>query len=101
LNELGDVRIGDLGYSKSMSIISTKSSKYPGTINYMSPEIVNQQKDYTYKIDIWSLGCVIYELITLEKLFNDTNELNIKLKILNQEIILPETDSILKGILNG
>lgn len=38
-----------------------------GTKDYMSPEILNGVK-YDFKTDIWSAGCVIFELITLEKL---------------------------------
>ena len=35
-----------------------------GTPFYVSPEIYND-KPYDYKTDIWSLGCVIYEMVTL------------------------------------
>jgi serine/threonine protein kinase len=35
----------------------------------MSPEIQDCKK-YTYSTDVWSTGCVIFELITLEKYFD-------------------------------
>lgn len=44
-------------------------STFIGTLKYMSPEI-RQHKKYTFSADIWSLGCVIFELITLEKFFD-------------------------------
>lgn len=35
-----------------------------GTLNYLSPE-VEKSLSYDYTTDIWSTGCVIFELITL------------------------------------
>ena len=37
---------------------------FVGTILYSCPEIV-QSQPYTNKADIWSLGCIIYEIMTL------------------------------------
>ena len=35
----------------------------PGTVPYMAPELINN-KDYTEKIDIWSFGTTVIEMIT-------------------------------------
>lgn len=35
---------------------------------YMAPEVCTNQP-YTYKSDVWSLGCVVYELCTLKHAF--------------------------------
>lgn len=43
--------------------------RYPDSLNYMSPEILNSHL-YNNKTDIWSFGCVLYELLTLEKAFS-------------------------------
>ena len=51
-----------------------------GTPYFMSPE-QNNSNHYDKKTDIWSLGCILYELITLEKPF-DANNIN----MLNQKI---------------
>jgi len=50
-----------------------------GTPYFMSPE-QNNSNCYDKKTDIWSLGCILYELITLEKPFeaNNINMLNQK-----------------------
>ena len=37
---------------------------------YRPPELFFENSNYTSKIDIWSLGCVIMELFTKEILFN-------------------------------
>ena len=39
-----------------------------GTPYYLSPEIC-QNKKYNQKSDIWSLGCVLYELATMRHAF--------------------------------
>lgn len=35
-----------------------------GTINYVSPELL-LDKGYSYKSDVWAIGCVLYELCFL------------------------------------
>jgi serine/threonine protein kinase len=102
LKKLGGVKIGDLGFSKSIANITKKTSKFSGTVNYMSPEMINEEADYTNKIDVWAYGCVVYELITLEKLFHDKSEFKIKKKILEETITLPaDVDPTFKQILKG
>ena len=39
-----------------------------GTLCYMAPEILDEQP-YNHKADLWSLGCVLYELCTLKRPF--------------------------------
>ena len=43
-----------------------------GTYNYMAPEMINGQK-YNKKVDIWALGCILYELFTLNLCFDGIN----------------------------
>jgi serine/threonine protein kinase len=45
--------------------------KQVGTPFYMSPEIIEGKK-YSIKSDIWAVGCVAYEILTLEKVFDAT-----------------------------
>jgi len=46
---------------------------FAGSIEYMSPE-VKDYDTYSYNTDCWSLGCVLYELITLEKFYKGIKE---------------------------
>lgn len=48
------------------------SSTIVGTPHYLSPEIC-QGQNYGHKSDIWSLGCVLYELICLHRPFDASN----------------------------
>jgi serine/threonine protein kinase len=100
--DYGKLKIGDLGFSKNVSKMSKKTSKCPGTVNYMSPELIRQEVEYTNKIDIWALGCVIFEIVTLRILFDGKFDYEIQTKIMTGEIIFPDqTDAKIKQILTG
>jgi serine/threonine protein kinase len=66
--------IGDFGHAKDLNqnLNSRQSSQAFGTDNYLAPE-ANDRSKRTTKMDIWSFGCIIYELFELETLFNDQN----------------------------
>lgn len=54
-----------------------------GTPYYMSPEVC-ESKPYTYKSDVWSLGCVLYELCSLDHPFMADNLLGLVYKIVTE-----------------
>jgi len=59
------IKIGDFGISRVFDDESTSiASTHLGTHKYMSPQVINYT-DYTFKTDCWSIGCTLYELITL------------------------------------
>jgi NIMA (never in mitosis gene a)-related kinase len=63
------IKIGDLNVSKvmKMGMLYTQT----GTPYYASPEVWND-KPYDYKSDLWSLGCLLYEMTTLKAPFRGT-----------------------------
>ncbi|KAF7308525.1 Protein kinase domain-containing protein [Mycena chlorophos] len=69
LDESNTVKLGDFGLSKALSAASFANT-YVGTPYYMSPELM-QEKAYDSKSDIWSLGCLIYELCALKPPFHE------------------------------
>ncbi|KAM7209680.1 G2-specific protein kinase nim-1 [Naviculisporaceae sp. PSN 640] len=79
LGEDNSVKLGDFGLSKLMQSHDFAST-YVGTPFYMSPEICASER-YTLKSDIWSLGCIIYELCTREPPFNAKNHMQLMQKI--------------------
>jgi NIMA (never in mitosis gene a)-related kinase len=66
----GILKLGDLNVSKvvKMGLLYTQT----GTPYYASPEVW-ADKPYDYKSDIWSAGCVIYELCALRPPFRGNN----------------------------
>ena len=70
----GRLVLGDLGISKVLDGTMDFAQTCIGTPYYMSPEIF-QNKPYSYKSDVWALGCVLYEMTTLNHAF-DANSLN-------------------------
>jgi NIMA (never in mitosis gene a)-related kinase len=51
-------------------LAASKSKAYTvvGTPSYISPELC-EGKPYNYKSDVWSLGCVLYEMCSLKRAF--------------------------------
>lgn len=60
--------IGDFGVSKKSNLAET----FVGTPYYLSPEIINGWT-YTKKADVWSLGVLFYELVSLRYPFTVSN----------------------------
>merc|ERR1711957_89728 len=69
-SKLGDMNVSKVTNSKGLNYTQT------GTPYYASPEVWKDEP-YSYKSDIWSLGCVIYEMLSLKPPFNakDMNQL--------------------------
>ncbi|XP_046577031.1 serine/threonine-protein kinase Nek6-like [Haliotis rubra] len=65
----GDIKLGDLGIARILDKGADMASTMAGTPCYMSPEIF-QMKGYNHKTDIWSFGCVVYEMAAGERAFD-------------------------------
>jgi tRNA A-37 threonylcarbamoyl transferase component Bud32 len=65
-----DVKVGDLGLGRHFSDETMEAFSKVGTPLYMSPEVL-KGKGYGWKSDIWSLGCILYELATLRSPFKE------------------------------
>ena len=66
----GLLKLGDLNVSKITK--AGMAQTQTGTPYYCAPEIW-EDKPYDYKCDIWSIGCIIYEICTLRPPFRGTN----------------------------
>ena len=81
LTENNHIKIGDFGVSKKLINNNIYAYTFVGTPYYLSPEIC-LNKPYDEKCDVWSLGVVLYELITLNKPFDSESQMGLFMKIL-------------------
>ena len=74
------VKLGDFGIARVLKSTMELAHTCIGTPYYLSPEIV-ENRPYNNKSDIWSLGCVLYEMATLKHAFEAGNMKNLVMKI--------------------
>lgn len=75
-----NVKLGDFGLSRILSKETQYASTHVGTPYYMSPEQIIET-NYNEKSDIWSTGCVLYEMTALKPPFEAANQLALAKKI--------------------
>jgi len=78
----GSLKIGDFGIAKVLEGSLEHAQTIIGTPYYMSPELM-ENKPYSFKSDVWSVGCILYELCALEYAFKGVNIIDLMSKVLN------------------
>lgn len=92
-NEL--VKISDFGTSREWNEISTKMS-FAGTVAWMAPEVIRNEP-CSEKVDIWSFGVVLWELLTCEIPYKDVDSSAIIWGVGNNSLHLPIPSSCPEG----
>merc|ERR1719401_1103695 len=77
----GDVKIADLGLARSIDADEDNHDKsvlteYVVTRYYRAPEVVLTATRYTYAVDIWSLGCILGEMLRRRPVFQGKDSLD-------------------------
>lgn len=81
----GELKIADFGWS--VHAPGDRRKTQCGTLDYLPPEIVNYTS-YNNKVDLWSLGVLMYEFLVGEAPFEDTQVLTYK-RIVRCEMTVP------------
>ncbi|OAG30175.1 hypothetical protein NEDG_01758 [Nematocida displodere] len=74
VDKSGRLKIADFGLARSFEIKMSSYSSEVVTLWYRSPELLKGCKIYGYSIDIWSLGCIISEMVTRSPLFSGSDK---------------------------
>ncbi|XP_076448658.1 uncharacterized protein LOC143285282 [Babylonia areolata] len=85
LKDKYSVKIGDLGIARQLVFTKEMAATHIGTPLYISPEIY-QGNAYSYKTDIWSLGCCVYEMMTLQYAFHAPSRYQLVGKVVTQQV---------------
>lgn len=73
LSAEGHVKLADFGLARGYGIPVNAFSSEVVTLWYRPPDILLGSTNYTTPIDIWSVGCIMAELILLHPLFTGKN----------------------------
>ena len=74
LSHSGILKIGDFGLAREYGSPLKAYTSIVVTLWYRAPELLLGVKEYSTPIDVWSVGCIFGELLTLEAIFQGKSE---------------------------
>ncbi|KAF4526823.1 hypothetical protein B566_EDAN017284 [Ephemera danica] len=89
LSNDGTAKLCDFGFARSMSRGTMLLTSIKGTPLYMAPELVTESP-YDHNADLWSLGCIVYELLVGVPPFSTTSILHLVHLIKHETIRFPD-----------
>ncbi|RWS15325.1 cyclin-dependent kinase 11-like protein, partial [Dinothrombium tinctorium] len=76
LNHRGILKVGDFGLAREYGSPLKAYTPVVVTLWYRAPELLLQTKEYSTPIDIWSVGCIFGEFLTMKPLFPGKSEID-------------------------
>ena len=92
-NESCDVCLCDFGFAREIAEFSHDLTEYVITRFYRAPEVMLSSQKYDTSVDIWSVGCTLYELITGHPLFQSKHYLEL-IQLMIKKLGTPDQDSL-------
>eukprot|EP00908_Phaeocystis_cordata_P010989 Transcript_21832.p2 GENE.Transcript_21832~~Transcript_21832.p2 ORF type:complete len:252 (+),score=139.02 Transcript_21832:354-1109(+) len=92
LDASNDVKIADFGWS---TVTAGKRTTFCGTLDYLAPEMLGES--YDYRVDIWSLGVLMFELLTGKAPFDAEETEETQQKIRSDDVVFPAGDEALSA----
>ena len=96
LNIRGEMKLADFGLARTFTIPIRMYTHEVVTLWYRPPEILLGSKNYSTSVDMWSIGCVMCELITNSAIFSGNCEIEQLFKIF--EILGTPNEGCWEGI---
>lgn len=99
----GEAKLCDFGFSRKMGINTYVLTSIKGTPLYMAPELI-EEKPYDHTADLWSLGCILFELLTGKPPFCTTSIVQLVKMVRTEPVSWPQgwssdCTSFLQGLL--
>jgi serine/threonine protein kinase len=90
LDKHENVKLVDFGFTREYEGKSSYLQTWCGTICYSAPEMIKGEKYAGEKVDVWSLGIILFALLSGELPFDDDDEHATKTRILKEEPKYPD-----------
>ncbi|CAG8636546.1 14570_t:CDS:2 [Rhizophagus irregularis] len=85
----GHIVLTDFGLSKQFRPNWQKTNTFCGTAEYLAPEIIRGE-EYSYPVDWWSLGTLLYEMMTGVTPYWDSDQNKMYRRVLEDKLAFPE-----------
>lgn len=105
LDKNENVKLCDFGFTREYEGKASYLQTFCGTICYAAPEMLKGDKYAGEKVDVWSLGIILFALLTGELPFDDDDDMVTKHKIVNTEpnypdMLAPEAKALVSSLLS-
>lgn len=90
LSHNGILKVGDFGLAREYGSPLKPYTPIVVTLWYRAPELLLGQKEYSTHIDVWSIGCILAELVQMKPLFcgkSEQDQLHLMYKLLGKIIL--------------
>jgi serine/threonine protein kinase len=91
LDKNENVKLCDFGFTREYEGKASYLQTFCGTVCYSAPEMLKGEKYAGEKVDVWSLGIILYALLKGELPFDEDDDAATKAKILKDEPVYPDT----------
>lgn len=91
LDKNENVKLCDFGFTREYEGKANYLQTFCGTVCYSAPEMLRGEKYAGEKVDVWSLGIILYALLKGELPFDEDDDIATKAKILKDEPVCPDT----------
>ena len=88
-----ELKIGEFDLAVKLNYEGEKRKSIIGTPLYMAPELL-KEKEYSYEIDIWSLGIIIYKILIGKTPFETNHFSELLIKVNHMDYTFPKNINI-------